>query len=518
MSTTTPTTSHLRAAALIATSTYVTTVLGFVVSIIIARSLGPHDYGQYAYLVWLTGVLVQIGNNGLNVSGIRFISECTGRGEADEARNVHYWLRNRQIGSVAGVLVLFALSTLIFKPAGWLGGTGLLLLIVVVSVSCKAFYIFNISVAKGYKKFSVESWSNIVITTLYTAGAGILALMHASLTTFAQFFAAGSIAYMLIVTYFFRKEGIRAGTSDCNENTLSRLKPHLMWTIVLVVVATLSNKTMETLLLSSLTGPAEVGYFSIATALTRGGVDLLSSALTTMLMPLMSHAFGEGGIAKVNIILARALRYFMFLGLLLAGVGTLWSEPGILLMYGPKYEPVIDILRVMTLIGGLTLTEGAFGALLSTTDNQKLWAQISMLSIVVSVVTASALVPMYGLHGAVISHAVTRITIVLMMVWRIRTVMHEIKLPISALMKLLLSAGLAAALVAPLLLWQATPTMECICGALFAVLYIPITFALGAWTAEDMADLRPVFAKLPGPAQSLILRVGKRLGASAQTG
>ncbi|MBF4499688.1 hypothetical protein, partial [Vibrio vulnificus] len=79
-----------------------------------------------------------------------------------------------------------------------------------------------------------------------------------------------SAAYMLMVRYFFRKENIKPGTADCQPETLARVKPHLMWTIVLVVVATVSNKTMETLLLSSLTGPAEVGYFSIATALTRG--------------------------------------------------------------------------------------------------------------------------------------------------------------------------------------------------------------------------------------------------------
>jgi O-antigen/teichoic acid export membrane protein len=357
----------------------------------------------------------------------------------------------------------------------------------------------------------------MVLTTAYTAGAGILALMHASLDTFAFFFVAISAGYMVMVGYFFRKEHIKAGTGGCSETTLSRLKPHLMWTIVLVVVATLSNKTMETLLLSSLTGPAEVGYFAIATALTRGGVDLLSSALTTMLMPLMSHAFGEGGTPKVNIILARALRYFMFMGLLLAGVGALWSEPGILLMYGHKYEPVIDVLRVMTLIGGLTLTEGAFGALLSTTDNQKLWAQISMLTIVVSVVTASALVPLYGLHGAVISHAVTRVTILLLMMWRIRTVMRDIKLPLKALAKLLASAGAAAALVAPVLLWNNSPAIEFTCGAIFGLAYIPITILFGAWTKQDMDDLRPVLGKLPAPAQALIRRIGRRLGAPAQT-
>ncbi|MBI3382743.1 MAG: oligosaccharide flippase family protein [Aquabacterium sp.] len=500
-------TSNLRAAALIAASTYVTTALGFAVSIIIARSLGPHDYGQYAYLVWLSGLLVVIGNHGLGISGIRFISECSGRGEQDEARNVHYWLRKQQFVSVVAVLILFSISTVFFKPAGWIGSTGLLLLIIAVCVSCKAFYMFNISIAKGYKKFSVESWSNMIITLVYTIGAGVLALFHASLNSFAIFFALISVSYMLLVRYFFKKEDITPGLTNCRADTLSRLKPHLMWTIVLVVVATLSNKTMETLLLSSLTGPAEVGYFSISSALTRGGIDLLSSALTTMLMPLMSHAYGEGGVRGVNTILARALKYFTFLGLLMAGLGTLWSEPGILMMYGSKYSPVVDVLRVMTLIGGLTLAEGAFGALLSTTDNQKLWAQISIMSIVVSVVTSASLVPLYGLKGAVLSHAITRLTILFLMMWQIRRSMRDIHLPVKPMGKLALAAVLAATLISPLLFWTHAPAMELACGALFVVAYIPLTFWLGAWSADDLADLQPLVQRLPAPAKALVQRL-----------
>lgn len=503
-------TSNLRVAALIATSTYVTTVLGFVVSIIIARSLGPNDYGQYAYLVWLSGLLIIIGNHGLGVSGIRFISEYAGRGELEEAKNVHRWLRKQQLFSVAIVLTLFAISTIFFKPAGWTGSTILLVAVIAVCVACKSFYIFNISIAKGYKKFSVESWSNIIATLAYTIGAGILALAHASLNSFAIFFALVSASYMLMVKYLTKKEQIQPGSIDCQADTLARLKPHLMWTIVLVVVATLSNKTMETFLLSSLTGPAEVGYFSISTALTRGGVDLLSSVLTTMLMPLMSHAYGEGGIQSVNAILSRALRYFTFLGLLLAGVGALWSEPGILLMYGHKYEPVVNILRVMTLIGGLTLTEGAFGALLSTTDNQKLWAQISMMSIVVSVVMSVSLIPLYGLTGAVMSHAITRITILLLMTWQIKANMNAIYFPIKALSRLLFAAILAMACISPLLLWQHGPIMEFACGLIFTLIYVPATFILGAWSKEDLFDLQPVLSRLPAPVRSAFQRLYDR--------
>ncbi|MGQ0599389.1 hypothetical protein, partial [Aquabacterium sp.] len=160
-----------------------------------------------------------------------------------------------------------------------------------------------------------------------------------------------------------------------------------------------------------------------------------------------------------------------------------------------------------TLIGGLTLTEGAFGALLSTTDNQKLWAQISIMSIFVSIVMSASLVPLYGLQGAVISHAITRLAIMALMMWRIRRTMHEIHLPIKAMGKLGLAAVLAGALISPLLLWQHTPTMELACGALFAIAYIPMTFWLGAWSADDLADLQPLLKRLPAPVRSIAQRL-----------
>jgi O-antigen/teichoic acid export membrane protein len=330
----------------------------------------------------------------------------------------------------------------------------------------------------------------------YAAGTGVLALGHASLSEFAIFFSAISTAHMAVVAVFFKKEGIKVGSSSCSPELLARVKHHLLWTIVLVVVVTLSNKTLETLLLSSIIGPAEVGYFSIAAALTRGGVDLLSSALTTMLMPMMGHAFGEGGIRRVNVILSNSLRYFTFLGLLLAGVGVLWAEQGVLLMYGAKYAPVIDVLRVMMLIGGLTLTEGAFGSLLSTTDNQKLRAQISILSVIVSVIASVSLVPLYGLQGAVISHAVTRISIVLLMAWKISAEM-AVSLPVSGLVRLFAAAFTASGVVLPILWWSHTPIVQLVCGFIFSLTFIPFTFLFKAWTPEDLSHIRPLTVKLP---------------------
>lgn len=493
----------LKAAALMATSTYVTVALGLVVSSLIARGLGPEDYGRYAYLLWLSGLLVMLGNNGLGITAIRFVSECLGRGQTDEAANVHGWLRRRQWISVAAVLasMLFALPWL--KPSGWDGRMDILIAVLVVSVLAKSIYMFDVSVAKGHRAFWVEAWSTMIMSLLYATGVAILVVIKAGLNEYLLFFACICVGHVIVTLPMLRRGEIAAGNGPCDEALIGRIKPHLAWTVVQMVVATLSNKTMETFLLNSLIGPAEIGYFTIAGNLARGGVELVSSSLTTVLMPAMAHAYGAGGIRQVNVIVSDALRYCLFLGLILAGLGLAWSSIGVMLMYGPKYEAVIDVLRIMVVVGGLTLMESAFGALLSTTENQHVRAQVALLSVVISTLTAIALVPAFGLMGAVMSYALSRV-LVFAYVARAVTKRLDITLPLTALRRLALSGAAAAALPGLLAWWIPTVPMQTFCGVLYVALLVAASVRFDAWQHKDVSLLLTVARKKPSLTGRLI--------------
>jgi O-antigen/teichoic acid export membrane protein len=86
----------MRAALLTTGSTYIAFVLGLLVSVLIARVLGPEDYGRYAYVVWLSGILIMLTNNGLNMTGTKFVSEALGREEPETAARIHGWLLRKQ--------------------------------------------------------------------------------------------------------------------------------------------------------------------------------------------------------------------------------------------------------------------------------------------------------------------------------------------------------------------------------------------------------------------------------------
>lgn len=501
----------LKAALLMTGSTYVTYALGLVINALIARNVGPTEFGQYSYLVWLSGVLVILSNNGLTSSGIRFVAECVGRDDPQSARLVHGWLRVRQLFSLVLVCVVFLIALPWFKPAEWAGQLALVIGVVLVSTIAKTSYLFDTSMGKGYGRFDIEAKSTVAMSLLNTVAVLALVLLKAPVEAYLILFACISAGYGLFAAVMLARDDMRPAYGPLDAGLLKRLRPHVFWTVILLAVFLLSNKTVETFLLNAVVGAKEVGYFTIAAALTRGGVDLLSSGLTTVLMPIMGHAYGAGGVDRVKVILSDSVRYFHFLGFLLAGVGLLWADAAIQILYGSQYEPVIAVFRVMVVVGGLTLAEGAFGALLSTTDNQKLRAWFASFSGGITAVAAIILVPRYGLAGAVIAHAASRLLVFVAAMIMISRVM-SLRLPLREL-GLLLGAALAAGAISGALFY-ALPSLwtHLAAGLLYAVLFIALSVWLRAWKHKDAQQLLNLMNRFP----RVFARVQPRVAAWAE--
>lgn len=485
-----------KAALLMTGSTYVSFILGLVVSALIARALGAQEFGRYAYVVWISGVLVMMANNGLNTTGIRFIAEGIGRGNPQAAKAVHGWLQRLQVMCLLATVVGFLVTLPLTASAGWSGQLLLFAGVVVASVIAKAIYLFDISVAKGYGHYSVEAYSTMTVSALNLVAVVVLWLLHAPLSAYLIVFAFASAVYAIIAGRLMRARRIQSASGGLGAEFAPRVKAHLMWTVLLAIAAAFGNKSSEIYLLGHHAGPAEVGFFTIAASLTRGGVELLTAGLNSVLMPLMGHAFGAGGTARVNAILADAVRYFSFAGLLLAGVGYLWADVVISLMYGAQYQQATQVFQVMAVVAGLTMSSGAFGALLSTTDHQRLRAFVAVLSVALSILVAVLLVPRYGLLGAVAAHAASSIAIFVLIVGAMVKV-FSIRLPWRELTRLTLSAAVASAAAAACIASGRSLLLQFIAGLAYALVFIAASFVFRAWKEVDLAPLLPLSQRYP---------------------
>jgi O-antigen/teichoic acid export membrane protein len=150
----------------------------------------------------------------------------------------------------------------------------------------------------------------------------------------------------------------------------------------------------------------------------------------------------------------------------------------------------------MILVGGLTLGEAAFNALLSTTDNQRMRVVYACLSLGITAAFAFALVPTWGLLGAVASYAISRLLVFALVAVGI-TRMMRLRLPVREFLRLVGCALLSGLLAGALVLAVPGIWTELVAGAVFAALFLATTVAFNAWRASDVGHLLEFLERYP---------------------
>lgn len=494
-------------AALLATAANgVSFAAGMVASIFIARDLAPQAYGEYAYVVWLCGMLILMCTGAPKLTASRFISEFIGKGDPDTSRRIHATVRLTAIA-------LAALCTLaVVAGWAWMGPqqptltAGFLLAIVVLSFVGKSVFMYETSAAKGYGRFWIESAGILVFSVVNLAVVAWLWWTGSSLARYLQWFCAVSLLHGVFAWFLSRTRlsGPKATTLDAE--LTRRMRSHFGWSVVLTLVGAFANKSFEILLLNHSASSSAIAYFTIAATLTRSGVELMVGGLSTILVPLLSFAYGQQGDARVRSIFLRAARYYQFVGILICGGVYFAAEPVVLILYGDAYRPVIVALQVMVVAFSLPLFTAAYSALLTATDHQRLRVWFSAGSLAISAASAFVLVPRYGFEGALASVVISNwasVAIVAILVRR--------------LLGFGLSAGpiarqFAAAAPAFGLAWLVAEGLPGAAGhilaaVLYAVVYLLTSLPMRAWERDELASAAAAASRVPviGPPFSRLL-------------
>src|ERR1700712_170806 len=174
----------LRSIGIVTVSTYIEYALGLLMSVWIARSLGPSDFGRYAFTVWLCGWLIVCSNHALTTSSTKFIAEADGMGDPALASSLASRFSRIQTFSSLVVIGVFAAIAALVSPAEW--GTSLLpiMVLVVIAVVAKSNYAVLVAIGKGQERFEPEAVATVaagIVGMLLVLGA---MAMHADLVTF----------------------------------------------------------------------------------------------------------------------------------------------------------------------------------------------------------------------------------------------------------------------------------------------------------------------------------------------
>jgi O-antigen/teichoic acid export membrane protein len=475
--------------------------VGIVGSVVIAQSMSADGFGMVSHAIWLASILIIAGNHGVPTTLIVFVAEALGGSRPGVAAGISRRLGQVSLATTFIALLVFLAATCAFPHEEW-GATPA----VVAGLICTgAFFKARATALSG------EALGRHFV---YLLGSVVVALVAPGLTAFVAAYAVSALAGYTVIRLGLGRS-TRMDAAPVEAPLLRRMYSHLWITAGLVLLGQASSRMVESGLLATLRPAAEFGFFSIAVALTRGAVEIMTSGLQVTLMPLMAHARSSRGDDSVVRMLNSALRYYLCAGLLISGAGSFLVSTVVLAFYGSEYAPAIPATQIAMVGAGVSLVSAATGAYQSVSDRQGLRLRLAGVTLAINVVLALALIPLFGLMGAALSFAITRVAGALISIFVVRSKL-QVSIDLTCLGRLTL-AGVAAAIPAAALYAANDGILTGVAStSLFLALYCAFLLLFRCMRRQDYNLLEQGVVRLPflsHALSSLARRAGQRFGA-----
>jgi O-antigen/teichoic acid export membrane protein len=383
--------------------------LGFVASLLIARALGPANFGVYAVLGATVSIAGTLAEGGLTEAAVLRIASVwpSARGAAAGRARSFFWIRVGLSAVVVGVGC--ALASLISSTL--LNGidAGLLrwALLGVVATAASGALSAVLQATGGFGRMSSLTLVNTGLTAalaLLLAAIGQLNLLSAlivlgigtSLVTFA------AAARMLPPGW---RVGVPSLTDIRAEGKRLLEVGRWLWIASLFAMLTLNA---EVLLLNQWTALALVGAYALALNLATKA-DLVNQSLYTVLLP---------GVANLDVDARTpsSRRDYLRRGLLRSGGICLvllilipLAQPLIVLIYGPVYAPSVIFFQLLLGVMMFDVLLTPFLLLPLAYRQARVLAAAEGARAVTLVAVAVALIPVYGPFGAVAARFASRV-------------------------------------------------------------------------------------------------------------
>lgn len=486
---------------------YTEYVLGMLTSIVIARHLGPDEYGAYSLVIWLVALGVATTNSGTASAAIKFVAELRGSGQVQTIPTLLDYLRRAQRFFLLFVLLAGAA---LFLFAGDHVAPGMnhpmLLGFLVVSVALRASYMFNIGVAKGFEDFRATAVVSLVSTPINLGLVVAAMFFDASVEwLLAVFVVSGLVFYGVSLRQIKPLVPDRLPGIKIPGVLMARIRRHMGWTALTVSVGFLAASEVEVLFLTLYADSHDAGQFKVAYQLAIGAAALVPGVFGALLLPMMANALSHGREVAGRRFVA-STGYLALLAMPLMAFGAVFSGAVIHLLYGDAYQAAGPVFAVCLAGAAITAMTQGGSSLLVSADRQRSILMLVIGCALFKVLLDAVLIMHFGLNGALIAFgAVALVNAAAMMALSIR-VSHAMP-DWARLSRIALAAAIAALLALPLRA-QLLPWAQVVFGgSLLALAYLALTMLLGCWSRGDIEHLQQLYRRfVPGEP-----RLGARL-------
>lgn len=369
---------------------FISIVISFSITVLIARYLGPEDYGLWAYVLSLVAILNIAGHMGLSGLIVREIVK------KPEERSIT--LGTTLILKACAVLIAY-LGLIIY--AGLYEGIG--------SIAFKLIAIAGLVILLKPMEV-IESWFDSFVQAKYGSIARLASLIGSSIVKFAIiFFGAGILFFawatlfqtvmwsLILLLLYIAKSKLKISTWRFNATRAKELL-NQGWMVYLGSIFAVIYMKVDLVMLRWLSSPEAVGQYAIAAQLSEAWYFVPAAIVTTIFPKLIK--LREQNKEAFNYRLQQLFDMLFMLAFFVAVFMTLISNWLVSTFFGNEYLEAAPILMIHVWAALFVFMRAAFSKWILI-ENFLIFSLITQgLGALINVLLNFLLIPEYGGVGA----------------------------------------------------------------------------------------------------------------------
>ena len=457
---------------------FVVAILGLVLSIFIARSLGAVIFGKLSFALAFTAIFAVFSDLGYSTLLIREVA----RDKSQASKYLNNVISIRALLS----FVIFVLIVIAINAMGYPTDTkNVIYLFGIYTLVVSFSGVFKVTF-RAFEKMEYEAGITIFVNIIRVSlGLLVLFLGYGLIELALVFLFSGIFDFLLsflVCERKFVKPKIEVDW-DFWKNTIKIALPLSMLSIFGLIYV-----RIDTIMLSVMKGDAVVGWYNAAYGLVLGFKPIPSLFLNAI-FPLMSYYY-VSSIDSLKVAYEKASKFLLILGLPLAVGITLLADRIIPILYGQQFYPSIIALQILAWDLLLIFLYGPLGNVLVSTNKQNQMAALAGMSALLNVILNLILIPPLSYIGAAIATIITETFLFGVYFYLVSKQLHTLFL------HKLIAKPLIACLVMGLFIYFCTAMNLFIIIFLSIVLYFVALYLIGGFSKEDIDLVRQIF-KMP---------------------
>jgi O-antigen/teichoic acid export membrane protein len=379
-------------------------VSGLVMSIILARGLGPALMGDLSYVIWAERTLTALATLGYTFAVVRYTAEAFARAEDDRAWGVVRLFMRRQV--IAAAVVSLVMLPLIWAAAP--ANVRAPLIVVVATLFLITIEAIYSHALQGAQRYDITARTSTVKMMLQLAVASLAVYYDAHLVTLMA-----AMGLTLVVSCLIQRRQAhavyRASLSAPAPPMTEEVRAYLLPLSIVAVLDTIVWDRSPVFFLGAYATSETIAYYSLAFGLATR-IMIVPGIVVGALLPAFSALHGGGESAEFGRLYRTALRYVGLLGVPLAAVMAALAPGVIVWLYGDAYLPAAPLVGVLAATALLSALRAVVWAALRAVGDRRCALTATAVAAGLNVALAALVIPRWPLEGAVIANTAGQLT------------------------------------------------------------------------------------------------------------